>query len=168
MISIATALLLLYSGLLAAAALQDVRTLTISNLLCLATLVASIALIVLVRHPAAPWEHAASFAIVLGIGFLLFSAGWIGGGDAKLAAATALWLGFDHLMPYLLYASLLGGALTLLLVQFRMVPLPQALARQEWIQRLHRKDGDIPYGIALAAAALIIYPDTRWMTAIGI
>jgi prepilin peptidase CpaA len=78
-----------------------------------------------------------------------------------------LWLGFDHLMPYLLYASLFGGALTLLLVQFRVVPLPQALARQEWIHRLHRNDGDIPYGIALAAAALVIYPDTRWMTAIG-
>ena len=78
-----------------------------------------------------------------------------------------LWLGFDHLMPYLLYSSLLGGALTLLLVQFRMMPLPQALAGQEWIQRLHRKDGGIPYGIALAAAALLIYPDTRWMAAIG-
>ena len=91
-----------------------------------------------------------------------------GGGDAKLAAATALWLGFDHLLPYLVYASLFGGALTLLLIQFRLAPLPGWLARQEWVQRLHRKDGGVPYGIALAAAALAVYPETQWMTKIGL
>ena len=81
--------------------------------------------------------------------------------------ATALWLGFDHLLPYLVYASLFGGALTLALIQFRMAPLPQALARQVWLERLHKKDGGVPYGIALAAAALAVYPETQWMTAIG-
>ena len=39
--------------------------------------------------------------------------GWIGGGDAKLAAVTVLWLGLGHLADYLVYASLLGGALTI-------------------------------------------------------
>src|SRR6516162_7232186 len=62
-----------------------------------------------------------------------------GGGDAKLAAATALWLGFDHLLPYLLYASLLGGALSVGLIWFRMAPLPDWLARHDWAQRLHGK-----------------------------
>jgi prepilin peptidase CpaA len=89
--------------------------------------------------------------------------GWIGGGDAKLAAATALWFGFDHLLPYLFYASLLGGALTLLLLSFRTLPLPQYLAAQQWVQRLHDKKSGVPYGIALAAAALLVYPDTLWM-----
>ena len=93
--------------------------------------------------------------------------GWIGGGDAKLAAATALWLGFDHLMTYLVYASLFGGALTLLLIQFRLAPLPAVLARQEWVQRLHDRNGGVPYGIALAAAALAVYPQTTWMAAAG-
>ena len=37
------------------------------------------------------------------------------------------------------------------------------LAEQEWVKRLHRLDGGVPYGIALAAAALLIYPDTPWM-----
>ena len=110
--------------------------------------------------------HVAAAVLVLVVAFGLFAQGWIGGGDAKLAAATALWLGFDHLMPYLIYASLFGGALTLLLLQFRMVPLPALLARQQWVERLHRTDGGVPYGIALAAAALVVYPDTRWMTAI--
>ena len=90
-----------------------------------------------------------------------FAQGWIGGGDAKLAAATALWFGFGHLLDYLVYASLFGGALTLLLIQFRHLPLPGLLARQHWILRLHEKGGGVPYGIALAAAALIVYPQYR-------
>ena len=40
---------------------------------------------------------------VLVVTFMFFARGWIGGGDAKLAAATALWLGFDQLLNYLLY-----------------------------------------------------------------
>jgi prepilin peptidase CpaA len=51
----------------------------------------------------------------------------------------------------------------LLLIQFRMAPLPELLAQQEWLRRLHRKDVGVPYGIALAAAALLIYPETTWM-----
>ena len=53
------------------------------------------------------------------------------------------------------------------LIQFRLAPLPDWLARQERVQRLHRKDGGVPYGIALAAAALAVYPQTQWMTAVG-
>jgi prepilin peptidase CpaA len=104
---------------------------------------------------------------VLAVTFAFFARGWIGGGDAKLAAATALWFGFDHLLDYFLYASLFGGALTLLMIRFRLLPLPDVLARQDWAQRLHRLDGGIPYGIALAAAALAVYPHTEWMKALG-
>jgi prepilin peptidase CpaA len=51
----------------------------------------------------------------------------------------------------------------LLLVQFRKLPLPDFLARQKWLLRLHDADAGVPYGIALAAAALIVYPKTGWM-----
>ena len=105
---------------------------------------------------------------MLVVSFGFFSCGWIGGGDAKLAAATALWFGFDLLFTYVLYASVLGGVLTLLLLQFRLMPLPGLLAGQVWAQRLHRKDGAVPYGIALAAAALVVYPESPWMKAIGL
>ena len=84
-----------------------------------------------------------------------------------MAAATALWFGFAHLFEYLIYASLLGGALTLALIQFRMLPLPAMLAGREWIERLHRRGGGVPYGVALAAAALLVYPHTGWMTTHG-
>ena len=108
-------------------------------------------------------SHTGAAGIVLLLAFGCFARGWIGGGDAKLAAATALWLGFDHLLPYFIYASLLGGALTLALLQFRLAPLPTWLARAQWAQRLHGQDAGVPYGIALAAAALAVYPDTPWM-----
>jgi len=62
---------------------------------------------------------------------------------------------------------LLGGVLTLALLEFRKLSLPSRLARSEWIERLHRPEGGVPYGIALAAAALLIYPSTTWMEALG-
>jgi prepilin peptidase CpaA len=112
--------------------------------------------------------HLAAAAAVLAVAFLFFSQGWIGGGDAKLAAATALWFGFDHLLDYLIYASLFGGVLTLAILQFRKLPLPRVLSRQGWILRLHDSAAGIPYGIALAAAALTVYPKTGWMPGFGL
>src|SRR5262249_52418386 len=69
----------------------------------------------------------AAGCVVLVAAFSLFARGVIGGGDAKLAAATALWLGFDHLLPYLLYASLIGGGVGGGLGLFPLGP-PPALA----------------------------------------
>ena len=73
--------------------------------------------------------HVGAGAAVLVIAFGCFAMGWVGGGDAKVAAAAALWFGFAHLMNYLLYASLFGGALTLLLLQFRQWQLPVVVRR---------------------------------------
>ena len=58
--------------------------------------------------------------------------------------------------------------MTLILIQFRRLPLPAVLARQQWILRLHEHGGGVPYGIALAAAALAVYPKTGWMPGVGI
>ena len=71
-------------------------------------------------------------------------------------------------MDYLVYASLFGGALTLLLLQFRQWPLPYALAGQPWLLKLHAKESGIPYGIALAVGALMIYPETEWIKAVDL
>jgi prepilin peptidase CpaA len=160
--------LLLFPALMAFAASSDLFTMTISNRLSLA-LTAAFFLLTLVTGMSlyAVGMHVAAAALVLAITFGFFTQGWIGGGDAKLAAATALWFGFDHLVDYLLYAALFGGALTLLLLQFRRMPLPNAMARQPWIMRLHDAGGGVPYGIALAAAALMVYPRTGWMPGLG-
>ncbi len=161
--------LLMFPALMAFAASSDLFTMTISNWLSL-TLVAGFVLLATVTGMslAEIGLHLAAGAAVLVVAFGFFSQGWIGGGDAKLAAATALWFGFAHLLDYMTYASLFGGALTLIIIQFRKLPLPSALARQPWILRLHDHGGGVPYGIALAAAALIIYPKTGWMLGFGL
>jgi prepilin peptidase CpaA len=97
----------------------------------------------------------------LAIGFALFALGYIGGGDAKLFAGIALWMGFADLMPYALLASVFGGFLTLALLMVREWPLPQLLARQPWILKLHDSRSGVPYGVALAAGAFILLPHTE-------
>jgi len=161
---IQSAPLLLFPAMMAFAAASDLFTMTISNRVAL-ILVGGFVVMALATGmaPQAMLMHGAAGLTVLVAAFICFARGWIGGGDAKLAAATALWLGFDHLLPYVLYASLLGGALTLAMLQFRRLPLPAALNGQEWVARLHQAGNGVPYGIALAAAALMIYPDTVWM-----
>jgi prepilin peptidase CpaA len=156
--------LLLFPALMAFAASSDLLTMTISNRLSMALVAAFFLLcIVIGMAPAEVGMHLAAGALVLVFAFGFFTQGWIGGGDAKLAAATALWFGFGHLFDYLIYAALFGGALTMLLIQFRKLPLPGPLARQPWIMRLHEKNGGVPYGIALAAAAMLVYAKTGWM-----
>jgi prepilin peptidase CpaA len=156
--------LLLFPALMAFAASSDLFTMTISNRVTLILVAGFFALALYsgMDLHAVLWHVAAAFA-VLAVTFVFFARGWIGGGDAKLAAATALWLGFDHLMAYVLYAAIFGGILTIAMIRFRLMPLPATLAEQDWVKRLHKLDGGVPYGIALAAAALLIYPDTAWM-----
>src|SRR5262247_3315807 len=149
--------LVLFPAMMAFAASSDLLTMTISNRISLILIGGFFVMGLMVGLSGTDiLLHVAAGAAILVVAFGCFAMGWIGGGDAKLAAATALWFGFDHLLIYLLYASLLGGALTLLLMQFRMIPLPQVLAAQTWVQRLHQKDGGVPYGVALATAALCV------------
>ena len=155
----------LFPAMMAFAASSDLLTMTISNRVSLILLGGFFALALAGGMGAADaLAHLGAGCLVLVLAVGLFARGWIGGGDAKLAAVTALWLGFDHLLPYVIYASLLGGALTVALLQFRMAPLPDWLAGNRWVQRLHADDGGVPYGVALAAAALAVYPHTQWMT----
>jgi prepilin peptidase CpaA len=157
--------LLLFPALMAFAASSDLFTMTISNRLSM-LLAGGFFVVALIAGMslAAVGVHMAAAGLVLAVAFVFFWRGWMGGGDAKLAAATAMWFGFDHLLVYLVYAALLGGVLTVLLLLFRQLPLPAFFERQPWIHRLHQPGG-VPYGIALAVAALLIYPQTPWMPA---
>jgi prepilin peptidase CpaA len=161
--------LLLFPALMAFAAASDLFTMTISNRVSLALALGFVALALL---SGMGWydllSHIGAGAAVLVVAFACFAMGWVGGGDAKVAAAAALWFGFGHLLNYLVYASLFGGALTLLLLQFRQWPLPYPFAGQAWLTRLHAKESGIPYGIALAIGALTVYPETEWIRAVDL
>ena len=163
--------LMLFPALMAFAASSDLLTMTISNRVSLILVGGFFALALVERHErrSTCCSHVGRRRARPGRSpSCCFLRGWIGGGDAKLAAATALWFGFDHLLNYLLYASLFGGALTLLLIQFRMMPLPALLAGQEWVERLHQQGRRRALRHrARGRGALRSIPDTPWMTALG-
>ena len=148
--------------LLAVAAGWDLASFTIPNFLQVA-LVASFLLFLPAAHIALPAIalHLLAGFLGLAIGFALFALGYIGGGDAKLFGAIALWLGFGDLVAYALAASIFGGLLTLTILALRQWPLPALVARQQWIGRLHAENAGIPYGVALAAGAFAILPHTE-------
>ena len=161
--------LLLFPALMAFAAASDLLTMTISNRVSL--VLAAGFLVLALLSGMAFYDillHLGAGLTVLTIAFACFAMGWMGGGDAKVAAAAAMWFGFGHLLNYLLYASLFGGALTLLLLQFRQWPLPWQLAGQPWLLKLHARETGIPYGIALAIGALLVYPETEWIRAVDL
>ena len=161
--------LLVFPALMAFAATSDLFTMTISNRVSLALVASFLALAPLTGMGLEQvLLHFGAGALVLVVAFGCFAMGWMGGGDAKILAAASLWFGFSHLMDYLLYASVFGGALTLLLLQFRQWPLPLALTGQAWLTKLHAKGSGIPYGIALAIGALMIYPETDWVKAVDL
>jgi prepilin peptidase CpaA len=161
--------LLFFPALMAFAAASDLFTMTISNRVSLALAAGFLALALASGMGVSDvLMHLAAGATVLAVAFVCFAFGWVGGGDAKVAAAAALWFGFGHLLNYLVYASLFGGALTLFLLQFRQWPLPYALAGQPWLLKLHAKESGIPYGVALAVGALVVYPDTEWIRAVDL
>ena len=154
-------MLLLFPLLMAFAASSDLLTMRISNRVVLLLVAMFCAVAIGAEMPIEEFGlHVACATIVLMAAFAFFALGWIGGGDAKLAAATTFWLGFGVTPIYLLDASLIGGGMTLLILMARRWPLPLMLTRVRWIERLHDSKTGIPYGIALAVAGLLTYSDS--------
>jgi len=155
------AMLLFFPAAMAFAGSMDLFTMTIPNRLTFALAIAYVFLAAALGvGPMAILLNLSCGAAVLAITFTLFSLGWIGGGDAKLAAATAMWIGWSTLLDYSLTAAIYGGVLTVALILARRVHLPIWLMGQAWIARLHDAKAGVPYGIALAAAAIVVYPQT--------
>lgn len=148
---------------LAFGAAFDIFSMTIPNRVAIALFAGFLA-----AAPAAGFDlgtfglHCAAGSLVLAGGFGLFSFGWIGGGDAKFAAVIALWLGWAHTVDFLVVSAICGGVLTFAVLLFRRNLLPVFAIRQAWLVRLHDPTVGVPYGVALAAAALAIYPHTIW------
>lgn len=161
------ALFLVFPAALAFAGAMDLVTMTIPNRISIALIVGFVVAAIVARM--GWWElasHVGAGALMLVIGFGMFARGWLGGGDAKLLAAVALWFGFDQLLPYILLAAVAGGLLAIVLLAYRKFTPPLWLTRQAWAMHLHDQRTGIPYGIALAAAALKLYPSTPWVDAL--
>lgn len=155
--------LLLFAVVALWVALKDVLTFTISNKLMIFLVCAYV---IIAPLSGIPLEQiginlGVSF-VALVIGFILFARGVIGGGDAKYAAAALLWVGADHALEFMFLTALAGGLLALFIVILRIMPIPSAALRFEWILRLMDRNNGVPYGVALSAAALLVLPVTHW------
>lgn len=159
------AVLAVFPGVMIFAAISDLLTMKIPNLASIVLAAGFFLLAFATGMPLATigWHVLASLA-VLAICFILFNLGWIGGGDAKLAAATSLWLGFGLLAAYGLFASIFGGVLTVAVLQLRRLQDAGGFLARLAVGKTGDTTVGVPYGIALAAAGLVVYPDTAiWL-----
>jgi prepilin peptidase CpaA len=99
-------------------------------------------------------------AALLAAGVALFAFGWIGGGDAKLMAAAALWMGWPAVVPFLLFTAVAGGVLALALIGGKTLNRYYPLARPGWALRLLAPESAVPYGLAIAIGALAAFPQS--------
>lgn len=153
-------LCVVFPFLMAYAAASDLLTMRISNRITSLVVVGFLLHALVSGMPLNEFGlHLAAGLLTLVATFAMFARGWIGGGDAKLAAGTALWLGIEYLADYLVVASVLGGVLTLAILYARSYPLPAVTLRLPFAVKLHDHRTGIPYGIALAIAALIVLPN---------
>jgi prepilin peptidase CpaA len=108
--------------------------------------------------------HLAAGATVLAVTFGLFALGGMGGGDAKLLAATSIWMGFNFcLLEYLVVSAFLGGLLTMAILAYRKSALADFTRHNPVLHHFANDAVGVPYGIALGLGGLIVYPDSPLM-----
>ncbi len=162
---IASTVLMSFAAIMAFAAAMDLLTMKIPNQVSLILAGAFLIAAPLMGLTLSEFTmHLGAGALVLLGGVLLFAVGGFGGGDAKLLAAGALWIGFDQLLLFLTLTSVMGGVLAILIVKYRARPLLGVYA-PDWAMKLHKPGTGIPYGIAIAAAGLFVLPVTPWVVA---
>lgn len=155
-------LVIAFQCLLFLAACFDLLTMTIPNWISALTI-----LLFVVAAISAPLPfpiigmNLSCAALVLGMTLIFFRFGWMGGGDAKLATATALWFGWRGMLNYFLAASALGGLLAIAILALRRRPLPAPLRRVPFIARLADDNSGLPYGVALSGGALLTMDDSE-------
>jgi prepilin peptidase CpaA len=155
-------------ALVIVAGLKDLTTMKIPNWISLllivfffpAALVVGLPLTTLAIHVGVAFA-----ALLVGAG--MFALRWIGGGDAKLMAAACLWLGLEGSGMFLLWTGVMGGLFCLALLFARFHSRPYLAGAPGWVVTLMEPKGDIPYGVAIAAGALLAYPASTLMALFG-
>ncbi len=153
----------LFPALIIAAAAYDVSTFKIPNRLTAIMLVTWPLAAFAIGMPAVQWALSGIMAGIVFLGaFGIFAAGWFGAGDAKLLPVVALWVGPTNVFPFLIYTALAGAVVSIVMMGVRSRPLPVWGYKVGWLVELHGRERDIPYGLAIAVAALILWPKTAF------
>jgi len=165
---IPAAFLILFSALVIVAALHDLVSFTIPNWISVALVVAFVPAVWVAGLPvAAIGVHLAVGLAAFAVAVAMFALRWIGGGDAKLLAAVALWIGLPALGTFALATAVAGGALALVLLAVRKDWVrAHAGTPPAWAQRLMQPDGPAPYGVAIAFGSLFALPATDILAAV--
>ena len=159
--AVCLALACAFPALVIWAALRDATTMTIPNRLTLLTAAAFAPAALAAGLPLPAWGLAlAAGAAALLVGMIMFALGWIGGGDAKLFAACGVWLGVSAAAPFLLWTALVGGGLAAALILGRRATEYLPGFGPLWLQRLLTRGEGVPYGVAIAAGALVAFPQS--------
>jgi len=141
------------------AGLKDLTTMRIPNWISLLLIVFFFPTALLMGLPLTTIGlHVAVGFAALVVGAGMFALRWIGGGDAKLMAAACLWLGLQGSGMFLLWTGVMGGLFCLALLFARFHSRPYLVGAPGWVVSLMEPKGDIPYGVAIAAGALMAYP----------
>jgi prepilin peptidase CpaA len=160
--AVQTLLVLIFPVLVIMGALRDLTSYTIPNAISLALAAAFPVAAVMLGVPLAVIGVSVAVGVVALIaGMGMFAAGWIGGGDAKLFAAAALWLGLPAALSSVLFTGLAGGALAAGLLGLRSARVRAVMpAGPAWFNRLVQPGENVPYGVAIAVGALAAFPSS--------
>ena len=152
-------MLSIFPALVIVGALSDVTTMKIPNWISLALLAAFFPAALIAGLPFSTVAMNVGVGVgALVIGMVMFALRWIGGGDAKMMAAAALWLGLDGGTQFLLWTGIAGGLFAVALLQARNYGQAYVGRAPAWVGRLLEPKGDIPYGVAICAGALAAFP----------
>ncbi len=159
-----TLILSIFPLMVVVAGISDFFTLKIPNWL---NGVIAVSVVPFVFFAGMPLElfawHIIAGLVAFVVGFILFSANIIGGGDAKMLAACAVWVGWDVLMEFALVTAFAGGALVIALKLWVFFEKRKNTKGMDWAKNFLSKKPQLPYGIAIAAGGVIVFPATWWI-----
>lgn len=153
-----------FVGFLIYAAINDIRSFTITNKL---NIVFAACFLLFFFPLGLGFKglaiHFGTALAAFAIGFLLFAIGAWGGGDAKLIAATAFWLGPNAMLGYAIFTALAGGILAIILLISRFFAKKYGLPKKpRWARQILRKRAQVPYGVALCVGGIFAVFNANW------
>ncbi|MEL6789394.1 MAG: prepilin peptidase [Pseudomonadota bacterium] len=159
-------ILAVFPAALIAAAINDITSFKIPNWISVLLISAfPVAAVATGTDFSFLWQGALLAVGMLIVGFALFAFKIAGGGDGKLLAAVAPWVGFEFLMPFLMVTALAGGAMAIAILMFRQSPIMPFYGRVPWLMEIHQSKSGIPYGVAIAVGGLTTFSETALFSA---
>lgn len=151
-----------FSILMLYAAYSDLRSYTLPNFISILLVIGFAVIVAIIQPPlsAVGWHVGVGF-LMFAIGFAMFAAGVLGGGDVKVIAALGLWFGPNNFFAFFTLMAIFGGVLAISLLLFRKMKVPEKWLENPSVRGWHDKNEGIPYGVAIAIAAIIEFPKTQ-------